>query len=299
MNSSEQHLTPSVEEFTGWYNLGYDRHDGLEVLNSQDNVPEFEHAEFFELYFEARDYFGALVATRPNVPFDPFCQPPFYIHGDADDRTLEVIADLACLDFDLLERIRKEFLGAHPLWRVILMAEHPSCSIVIYPSLIRFGNIPVGIDPERALAELIPKELALRLERERPAREHVARIRSLLPQAVHEIGQRSFSIAGILDRYEARPEYLTICLLIRGHDDRAFRFVSPANSGPEFLSRSSAFGLDERGALISYIEVPETAAFCLAQWLPPADYRGPLTLLDSHTGEQHTIDIRDEDIVRT
>jgi hypothetical protein len=45
--------------------------------------------------------------------------------------------------------------------------------------------------------------------------------------------------------------------------------------------------------------VPETAAFCLVLWLPPADYRGPLTIVEQATGDRHTYELKSESIVRT
>ena len=131
-------LTPSVEEFVGWYNLEADRDNGFPVLRSVEEVPEFEHAEFFELHTEAEKWFGQLVEVRASESFDPLAQSPFFVRSDADDRTLDVDADFRCLNVALLRRIQREFLGRYPLWRVILIAEHPSCSIVIYPKAIRF-----------------------------------------------------------------------------------------------------------------------------------------------------------------
>ena len=86
-------LTPSLEEFDGWYNLSEPYDDGLPVLRSVELVPEFHHAEFFDLYFEAAKWFKQLVDTPASVPFDPFAEPGFFVRSDADDRTLAVEAD--------------------------------------------------------------------------------------------------------------------------------------------------------------------------------------------------------------
>ena len=295
----DANLTPSVEEFVGWYNLEADRDDGFPVLRSVEPLPEFEHAEFFELHTEAEKWFSRLVETPSNVPFDPLAEPPFFVRSDADDRTLDVDADFRFLNSSLLRRIQDEFLGRYPLWRVILIAEHPSCSIVIYPSAMRFGNRPVDVDPDQALRELVPQNLALKEARERPRREHVAQIERLLPDAVRAIGDRPFLVCGVLDNYEGDYSRLTICLLIRGIEDYAFYVERPADADKYFLWKSSAFGVDGNGAMISYIDVPETAAFCLVPWLPPADYRGPLTIVERATGKRHTYDLKSEAIIRT
>jgi hypothetical protein len=182
---------------------------------------------------------------------------------------------------------------------VILVGEVSSCHIVIYPTAIRFGNLPADVDPEQALQELVPRVLALRAERERPRREHVSQIQRLLPGAVQAIGDRPFLICGVLDNHEGDYSKLTICLLIRGTDSDALDVDGPPGSPNDFIWVSSAFGVDAKGAMISYIDVPDSAAFCLAPRLPPADYRGPLTLTERATGTRHTYELKSEDIIRT
>ncbi|MBI3839941.1 MAG: hypothetical protein HY288_18620, partial [Planctomycetia bacterium] len=245
-------MTPSLEEFTGWYNIQGDYGDGHPVLRSNESIPEFEHAEIFELYPKAAKWFDELVTARPNVPFDPLAEPPFFVRSDADGRTLDVDADFSYLTVPLLRRIQKEFLGRYPLWRVVLTGEQPSCSIVIYPTDIRFGNLPADSDPEQALRELIPRVLALCAARERPRREHIARIQRLLPGAVSAIGDRPFLVCGVLDNYAGDYSRLTVCLLVRGSDSDAVKVDGPVERPSNFLSYSSAFGVDAKGSMISY-----------------------------------------------
>jgi hypothetical protein len=298
-DSAKVNLTPSLEEFTGWYNIQGDYGDGHPVLRSNESIPEFEHAEIFELYPKAAKWFDELVTARPNIPFDPLAEPPFFVRCDADDRTLDVDANFSYLTVSLLRRIQTDFLGRYPLWRVILTGEQPSCSIVIYPSTIRFGNLRADSDPEQALRELVPRVLALCAARERPRREQIARIRRLLPGAVSAIGDRPFLVCGVLDNYDGDYSRLTICLLIRGSDSDAISIDGPLGSPNDLLWFSSAFGVDAKGTIISYIHVPKTAPFCLAPWLPPADYRGPLTLIERATGERHTYELTAQNIIRT
>jgi hypothetical protein len=298
-DTPDVNLTPSLEEFRGWYNIQGDYGDGYPVLRSMEPMPEFEHAEIFELYPKAAKWFDQLVKARSNIPFDPLAEPPFFVRSDADDRTLQVDAEFSYLSVPLLRRIQKEFLGRYPLWRVILVGEQPSCGIVVYPTAIRFGNLPADIAPEQALRELVPRVLTLCAARERPQREHIARMRRLLPAAVEAIGDRPFLVVGVLDNYEGDYSRLTICLLVRGSDSDAIDIDGPPGSPNDLLSYCSAFGIDAKGAIISYIHVPKTAPFCLAPWLPPADYRGPLTLTERATGRRHTFDLRSEDIIRT
>ena len=70
-DTSDVNLTPSVEEFGGWYNIQGDYGDGHPVLRSMEPMPEFEHGEIFELYPKAAKWFDQLVTARPNIPFDP------------------------------------------------------------------------------------------------------------------------------------------------------------------------------------------------------------------------------------
>jgi hypothetical protein len=292
-------LTPSLEEFTGWYNIQGDYGDGHPVLRSNESIPEFEHAEIFELYPKAAKWFDQLVTARPNIPFDPLAEPPFFVRSDADDRTLDVDANYSYLTVPLLRRIQKEFLGRYPLWRVILIAVHPSRSIVIYPTAIRFGNRPVDVDPDKALRELVPEELASRTAAEQPRREHISRLQRLLPNAVEAVGDRPFLVCGVLDNYAGDDSRLTICVLIRGSDSDAIDIDGPPGSPKDFLSCTSAFGVDAKGTIISYIDIPDTAPFNVNRWLVPADYRGPLTLTERATGRRHTCELKSKDIIRT
>lgn len=296
---SEPNRTPSVAEFGGWYNLGQAYEDGLPVLNAIEPLPQFHHAEFFELHFEAEQWFGALVEPRPNEPFDPLAAPPFFVRADADDRTLAVDADFDVLTPLVLHRVQKEFLGRHPLWRVIMVAEQPSCSIAIYPNAIRFGSLPLGIDPERALRELVPQQLLMRKARERPRRNHIAQMQQLLPDAVRAIGDRPFLVCGLLDNYEGDYSRLTLCILSRGIDDRAIHVERPAGKSEEFLWTSSPFGISAQGVITSYIEIPESTPYILVPWIAPADYRGPLTIVEWQTGKRHIYELKSEDIIRT
>ncbi|MGD9721837.1 MAG: hypothetical protein AB7O59_11045 [Pirellulales bacterium] len=291
--------TPSLEEFEGWYNIAEERDDGLPVLRSIEPVPEFEHAEFFDLYLDTAKWFGQLASRPADAPFDPLDGPTFFVRSDADDRTLGVDADFRLLTVEMSRRIQNEFLGRYPLWRVVVVGEQPSCSIVIYPSAIRFGNRPAGVNPEIALSELVRQNLALRELRERPKRKYIAQLQRLLPGGVRAIGDAPFLVCGVLDNYEGDYDRLTVALLLRGSDGHTFVMEGPDRADNDLLWTCSAFGLDDRGAMISYISVPETAAFRLVPWLPPADYRGLLTILERETGARHTFELRDEDIIRT
>ena len=76
---SDEQRFPSLEEFQGWYNLGYERPDGVPVLHSQEGVPEFEHGEFFHLYLAENPWFEKLVPQSHLKPFDPIADPPMFV----------------------------------------------------------------------------------------------------------------------------------------------------------------------------------------------------------------------------
>jgi hypothetical protein len=297
---SDSNPTPSVEEFAGWYNLPDQYEDGIPVLRTVDRLPAFGFDELLEVYKAAEEWFAHLVPASSNEPFDPLAETDFVPRSDPRDRTLDVDhVDFGALSMIMLHRVQQEFLGRYPLWRVIFVADDPSCSIVIYPNAIRFGNQPVDVDPDEALRGLVSRALALREARQRPRREHIAHMQRLLPHGVRAIGDRPFLVCGVLDNYEGDYSRLTICLLIRGSDRDAVDLVGPAGAGDDFLWRSSRFGVNVEGTMISHIGVPETAPFCLVPWLPPAEYRGPLTIVEQSTGKRHTYELKSEDIIRT
>jgi hypothetical protein len=290
-------LTPSLEEFTGWYNLSEPYDDGLPVLRSVELVPEFHHAEFFDLYFEAAKWFKQLVDTPAEVPFDPFEELGFFVRSDADDRTLGVEVDFQILTLDLLRRIQTEFLGRHPLWRVVLVAEQMSLAIVVYPTTIRYGSLPVSMDPHEALRTVTERQVALVEARLRPRREHFAWIQRLLPDAVKRIGDRPFLVAGVLDNYEGDYERLTICLLIRGGDREAVIIKGPPGADRHLLWRSSAYRVSDEGVVINCDD--DAAPYCLVPWLPPADYRGPLRIVERESKRKHTFELKSEGVITT
>ncbi len=295
-NRPDEERYPSVEEFSGWYNLGYERDDGLPVLKSMDRVPEFEHAEFFDLYMAENRWFEQLKPASAREPFDPLADPPFFLRSSADDRTLDVDVNVDYLSVDLVRRIQQEFLSRYPLWRVILCLEHPSCSIVIYPNGIRYGNFPLGVDPHQALRELVPRAAALRENRLRHQRAQISFLQQQLPDAVRAIGDRPFLVLRVLDNNNGDYSRLALFLLIHGGDDDAVEVEGPAGTNNDFLWTSSAFGVNADGTIISHIEVPESAPFCVGVWLPPADFRGPLSIVERATGKCYSYEVTSEKI---
>ncbi|HZZ78734.1 MAG TPA: hypothetical protein VFE62_09460 [Gemmataceae bacterium] len=299
-NHLDQTNRPSLQEFGGWYNLGYERPDGIPVLHSQPWVPEFEHAEFFELYMAENAWFEKLVPASALKPFDPIADPPMFVKSDADDRTLCVCPDFDYLTLDLIKRIQREFLGRHPLWRVVLAADDPSCCIVIYPDTIRFGNLPLNISPEEALRDLSARAIALRDARERPRRDRVNFVQHRLPGAVRSIGNRPFVVIGALDnnRHEDdADDRLTIFLLTRS-DQAGFALRGPPDIAGGIIGTGDRFNVDQSGTIVSD-ETPEAAvAYRVSFWHPPAGYHGPLTIVNRHTGEQYPYELKAEDITR-
>ncbi len=92
-------------------------------------------------------------------------------------------------------------------------------------------------------------------------------MQQVLRDVVPRIGDRALFDRRRLDNYEGDYEKLTICLLIPGTDQNAIQPEGPAGSDNHFLAQSSAFEVDASGNMLSYIGVPETAAFCCVPWL--------------------------------
>jgi hypothetical protein len=290
---------PSVEEFAGWYNLGYERPDGRPVLHSRERVPEFEHAEFFELYVAENQWFEQLVPPSVRKPFDPIADPPMFVRSDADVRTLDVDPDLDYLTVDLIRRIQTEFLGRYPLWRVILTVENPTLSIVIYPDAVRFGNLPLGVDPDEALRQLLHRAFALRERSMRPARDQLTFLRRRLPDAVRAIGDRLVMVVGVLDNNRGDYERLTVFLLVRGADQSAIDVGGPPGVDDDVLMTGGGFSVDAEGTIVNDEERPDAVEFSVLLWYPPADYRGQFTIVEFETGKRHTYDLASEHITRT
>jgi hypothetical protein len=298
-NKSDYTSRPSLEEFGGWYNLGYERPDGIPVLHSQPHVPEFEHGEFFQLWMEEHAWFEGLVPISALKPFDPIAEAPMYVKSDADDRTLDVFANPDYLTLDVIKRIQREFLGRHPFWRVVIAADHPSCCMIIYPDAIRFGNLPLDIDDRDAFREVNARAAALRDASERPMRARIDFLKQRLPIAVRAIGEEPFSIVAVFDTNRDHPDRLTVCLVSRCDTNGTDLQISgPAGVDNSFMSKGYDFNVDRSGVFVSD-EAPDTAvAFRIRFWHPPADYRGPLTIVNRDTGEQYPYDLKSENITR-
>lgn len=295
----EEERFPSIGEYNGLFNIPDQYDDHPYVLRTVEPLPEFGFPEFWKVYRTAEKWFAQVAAELPPRPPDPLADPPFFAVSDADDRTLTVEVDFACLSLPLLERIQRELLGRFPLWRVHFIGEDDSTGIVVYPLVIRLGDRPIAIDQQAALAELIARGLELRAAREKPMRDHVARIERLLPAAVRAISERPFYVCGVLDNYEGDYSRLTICLLVRGTDENVVTLEGPDATDDDFFRVSGCFGVNAKGEIISHIDVPESAPFCLMPWMPPADYRGPIWIVERESGRRHRFEIRSEDIIRT
>lgn len=298
-DESPEKRYPSLEEFHGWYNLGYERPDGIPVLHSQKRVPEFEHGEFFHLYVTEHEWFERLVPASALKPFDPVAEPPMFVRSSADDRTLEVYPDFDYVTVDLIKRIQKEFLGRHPFWRVMLMAYAPSCTIVIYPEAIRFGDFPLGVDAEAALRELVPRAVAVQEARLRSEREQLAFLQKRLPDAVRTIGDRPFLVVGVLDNNQRNYDRLVMFLLVHGDRRHAINVDGPPGVDADLLWAEGGFDVDPNGHFVSDSSISNPAAFRVALWYPPADFRGALTVTDRETGKSYTYELKSENITRT
>jgi hypothetical protein len=182
------------------------------------------------------------------------------------------------------------------LWRLQLNGWDAESNILVYPKVIRFGNQPVETAPEDALRNLLPHAKALRDAWLRPQRALVAFLRGRLPDAVREIGDQAFFVIGILDSFEGNYSLLTICLLIPGDNSCVIDMEGPPGSGDDFLSTGGTYYVNIHGTLVP--DSPEDSAFCVQLWLPPADYRGPLTLIETTTGRRHIYEVKSEAITR-
>lgn len=103
----------------------------------------------------------------------------------------------------------------------------------------------------------------------------------------------------MLDNYEGNYDRLTVGVLAPAVDRYAYGMEGPSEAEHGFLWSTSAYGVDGDGEIISDITIPDSAAYCLLSWLPPADYRGSLAFVHHDTGARHAIEIKSEDIVRT
>ena len=287
---------PSIDEFSGLYNIP-DQYDDIgPVLRSDDDLPEFGFPELWEVYNAAVKWFAqACPPPQPQPTYVPVHEEIFQPVCEADDRHLLVeLVDYDRLTVPLLRRMQNELLGRFPLWRIQLQGCDADSDILVYPKVVRFGNQSVDVDAEEALHKLVAYAKPLREAGLRPQRAQTAFLRERLPDAVREIGDRPFLVFSVVDNFEGDYGQLTICLLIRGDNSSAAMFEHPPESGDGFLSTSRTYYVNTRGTLIP--DSPAKPAFSVELWHIPADYRGPLTLVEKATGERHVYELRSEAI---
>lgn len=292
-------LCPSLGEFRGDYNVPMRDDDRFPVLCTAKDVPEFGFPELHHIWQAARAWLAEFAPRRETESFDPVEEESFVPRLESDDRSLCVDnADFRTLTVDFLKKIQHDFLRRFPLWRVILTGDDHSCAIVIYPNGIRYGNFPADLEPEQALQQLVPHVLSIIEKRERPQREHVAWLQRHLPLAVRAIGDRPFHVVGVLDSYQGDRSRLAVDILVRGSDGDAIDLARPKRKSKDFWWASSAYGVSAKGEIVSYISVPEGTPFCVKPWLPPADYRGPITIVERESRKRHVYEICSENIMR-
>lgn len=283
---------PSIGEFNGLYNIP-DQYDDIgPVLRSKDDLPEFGFPELWRVYEAAKKWLAeAFPLPDPQPAYVPVHEEAFMPVCEADDRHLLVeLVDYDRLTVPLLRRMQTELLGRFPLWRIQLQGCDADSDILVYPKVVRFGNQPVETDSEEALRQLVSYAKPLREAGLRPQRAQFAFLRERLPDAVREIGDRPFFIFGVLDNFRGDFSLLTICLLIRGDNSSAVMFEEPAGSDDEFLSTGGTYNVDALGRLLP--DSSEDSAFCVRLWLPPADYRGPLTLVEKSNGKRSIYEVK-------
>jgi hypothetical protein len=287
---------PSIGEFSGLYNIP-DQYDDIgPVLRSDDDLPEFGFPELWEVYNGALKWFAEAFRSPPPQPaYVPVHDETFQPVCEADDRHLLVeLIDYDRLTVPLLRQMQMELLGRFPLWRIQLQGCDADSDILVYPKVIRFGNQPVDVDPEEALRKLVSYAKPLREAGLEAQRAQFAFLRHRLPAAVREIGDRPFFIFAVLASFDRDPSRLAICLLVRGADSDVVKFERPPGAGLEFFSVASAYYVDAAGTFVP--DADAEPAFCIRLWLPLAEYRGPLTLVEKLTGERHVYEVRSEAI---
>lgn len=295
----DRSIAPSFKEFRGYYNiLDEDGAGGsIPIFRTTENLPPFSFNEMWEVRTAAVKWFEPVVeayyAGRKPDPLDD----ELFVRDSTDDRTQRVdVPHLDMVSVELLERLQREFLGRYPLWRVALIGEDISTTILVYPRAVYFGDEPEDIDGEEAIRRLQVKCDALREARKAPETRRVAYLKQRLPQAVQEIGERPFYVVAVVEvKYYDEEDLLAVYVLFPGHDSWAVKAEIPGSR--DEIAQWDKYGIDATGAIVSAISIPETVPSFVASWLLPHDYRGPLDLIDTENETRHRYEVKSEDIV--
>src|SRR6185295_7290249 len=79
--------TPSIEQFTGYYNIPEEADLSYPVLQTVDQVPEYCFPEMWDVYLAAKKWFAEARPPLPKERFDPLAEDIFDPRDGANDRT--------------------------------------------------------------------------------------------------------------------------------------------------------------------------------------------------------------------
>lgn len=279
---------PSYLEHRGMYNVNPEEYphfkqelkDTIWCIRSIRSLPLLTWSEFREICsatYQALVRYGRLpgMSEEEAKIFYRFC-----VGDELMDRTVRVeLPRFEVLTPEFVEALRRDVLATRPLWRIFIVAESPETVVIIYPSAVRLGTVPIDGDWKAALPDLVSKVLELREERYGPQRRQREYLRSIIPSLVRKIrDNRPQLVAAFDNHYLGDKGEVSIWLLYPGENE----WFDIEIKEPKDTSVGEEIAVKADGTFDDYyvFDPDRQPAFWLAQKVLPSDFKGSQLVLE-------------------
>jgi hypothetical protein len=280
---------PSYLEHRGMYNINPEDYLGEEPDNSIDTswcvqsvkpLPPLTWSEFQKVssaIYRALEQHGRLpgMSEQEAKVFYRYC-----VGDELTDRTARVeLPRFEVLTPALIEALQRNVLSTYPLWRIFIVAESPETVVIIYPTAVRLGTVPIDGNWKAALPEIVSKVLEIRQEREGPQQRQREYLRSRIPSLVRELrDNRPQLVAAFDNHYLGDKGDVSVWLLYPGEDEWFdISIVEPKN-----IAVGEKIAVKADGMFDDYyvFDPDRQPAFRLEQWVLPPDFKGNKLVLE-------------------
>jgi hypothetical protein len=242
---------PSPVEHTGYYNIPpWDAGiNAAPIHRSVEDVPEFDFDELLDLKAATEECLQDEGASLPPARKDYLGADAWNVlEDDVEDRTLPVaVSELRLLTPSLIFSLQRHALPRQPLWRIRLMGEDFDAQVMVYPTVVRVGDLDESVPLEKALEIVIGRVRAIREPRDGPVIRQIEYLSRAMPIIVGRLDNAPVHVAGVFDTgCQGDPERMTVWLLHAGKGPWSYEVVQPvAGYSDHFVVRSDAT-CDER-----------------------------------------------------
>jgi hypothetical protein len=259
--------TPSDMEFSGLYNAGLQsriHHRRIDRLNTSPNLPSLTLEEVKQVSKAAYEIIFQHANRRSYSSEEVKEYYSLCISEQLEDRTLNIsFIGIDDCTFDLINQLQHLLIKEHNLWRIRIAGASPESTMIIYPSVIRFGMLPIGVVPKTGWLACLKREREIsgKLRDTVEKKHHIIRraIRSIIADNL----EKRVTIVTGFDNYNGDSSKVTLWTICKT-DDPDLNLIKPIESmaGDEFYVKADGdFGY----------HVKDDAPYWIKEWIFPSD----------------------------